>query len=305
MAGRALDWLELITGLTCNCRCVVCPSAYLGRTEPMSIEEMEGALRTAREEGANNVWFGGGEPTLHPQLPAAVRCARALGYRRVRVQTNGLRLAYAAYTKQLAALGVTEVALAVMGGTAAAHDAVTHTPGSFELLLAGAAEARRVGLELYADILVTTRSNEALVTAVDALASLGLAGVSFWWMSLHGLDVARLSSWLPSMSASIPELARALARAETLGAEAVTLHTPPCVLPAALRRHYVHAGRWNLAVALPGGERFRAETSPMEGGTYLAGCAGCRARADCLGLRPDYLAVHGDREFVPVVDERA
>ena len=44
----------------------------------------------------------------------------------------------------------------------------------------------------------------------------------------------------------------------------------------------------------------RLETSPMEGGRYLPGCAACAERARCSGLRDDYLAVHGGAEFVPI-----
>ena len=36
-----------------------------------------------------NVVFLGGEPTLHPQLPEAIRHARQLGYRSITVDTNG------------------------------------------------------------------------------------------------------------------------------------------------------------------------------------------------------------------------
>ena len=38
--------------------------------------------------GANLVLLGG-EPTLHPELPQAVRCARRLGYASMTIDTNG------------------------------------------------------------------------------------------------------------------------------------------------------------------------------------------------------------------------
>lgn len=293
-----IDWVELVVGFACNCRCVVCPSAYLGRSEPMTPERMTRELDAARHDGATGVWFGGGEPTLHPALPAMAARARSLAYERIRVQTNAMRLSYADYAAALADAGVNEIALSVMGAPAEIHDAITQTARSFQLMLAGAENARGHGMLLFADVLVTTRSLEHLEDAVRACTDAGVDNVTFWLASLHGLE-SELGDWIPSFAQSVPPMVRAIDLARSRGARATSLHTPPCVLPESHRDAYVHAGTWRLRVVVPGGEPFMAESSPMEGGVYQESCEGCSMRDDCLGLRQDYLDLHDDR-VVPI-----
>jgi MoaA/NifB/PqqE/SkfB family radical SAM enzyme len=57
----------------------------------LSLEEIIVWLRLFHggRGGETNVIFLGGEPTLHPNLPEAVRAARCLGYSSVTIDTNG------------------------------------------------------------------------------------------------------------------------------------------------------------------------------------------------------------------------
>jgi hypothetical protein len=49
-----------------------------------------------------------------------------------------------------------------------------------------------------------------------------------------------------------------------------------------------------MLVVHPGAPPFRLETSGFEAGVHVAACAACEVRDRCRGLRPDYLAVHGE-----------
>jgi len=297
---EAIDWIELVTGFACNCGCEVCPSTHLRESATLSAEQMSDAMAMGRERGATGVWFGGGEPTLHPDLVRAIARARRLGYRRVRLQSNGLRLAYADYARALVEAGLGELSVLVMGADAEGHDACTRLPGSFSLLVDALANARDLGLSSAADVLVSSRNLDRLAEIVDRFADEGVEQFLFWSVSLHGLDSAAFASWVPTLSATAAGLEAAFARADERGVAAHTLHVPPCVLSPQHRARYRHAGRWRLLVVVPGGAPFTAESSPMEGGVYLDACASCAARADCLGLRADYLAVHGGDEIRPI-----
>ncbi|GBC62776.1 heme biosynthesis protein [Desulfonema ishimotonii] len=75
----------------CNLRCRHC---YINREQHgdtmLPLETIESWLAAAaRNTGAANVIFLGGEPTLHPDLAPAIRKARVLGYQSVTVDTNG------------------------------------------------------------------------------------------------------------------------------------------------------------------------------------------------------------------------
>lgn len=75
----------------CNLKCAHCyinPEQHGRTTLPLSlIKEWLSAFSDKTKDA--NVIFLGGEPTLHPDLPEAIRFARSIGYKSITVDTNG------------------------------------------------------------------------------------------------------------------------------------------------------------------------------------------------------------------------
>jgi MoaA/NifB/PqqE/SkfB family radical SAM enzyme len=295
-----MDWIEIVAGFGCNCRCRVCPSASQAQVPAMSAEEISGWLEQCRERGAKHVWFGGGEPSLYPDLVRSIERARELGYQRIRIQTNGIRFAYLPFTKRCLQAGANEFSLSIKGADADIHNQITQNPDSFGHLVQGARNLVAQGARVEGDILITTLSLPGLADAVERFAGLGLSRFTFWVASRFGMEEEGIEDLLPRMTDLAPHLESALEAAGRVGVEATSLHTPPCVLGERYRDYYVHAGTWKLSVITPGSEPFAAEDSPIEGGVYLESCADCEMRPDCLGLRKDYLDLFGPEEFNPI-----
>jgi hypothetical protein len=295
-----MDWIEIVVGFGCNCRCRVCPSASQAHVPDMTAEEIAGWLEQSRERGAKHVWFGGGEPTLHPDLIRSIELARELGYQRIRIQTNGIRFAYAPFAKRCLEAGANEFSLSIKGGDAIVSGQITQNPDAFGHLLQGAKNLVEAGGRVEGDILITTPALPGLAGAVERFAALGLCRFTFWLASRFGMEDQGIDDLLPRMTDLLPHLDSAFQAADRAGVEATTLHTPPCVLKPEHRGRYVHAGTWKLSVVTPGSQPFAAEESPFEGGVYLEGCAECDLRSGCLGLRRDYLDLFGPEEFLPI-----
>ncbi len=292
-----LRWLELTPDYRCNQRCVGC-FAVQPDGPSMDAREILDALARGRRDGATSLWLGGGEPTLRRDLFATASAARRMGYARIKLQTNGMLLAYPGYARRCVDAGVTEVAFAIKGATADTHDAYTRTPGAHALLVDGIAAARDAGLALEGDLLVY-RGNAAEVPAMVArYTPLGVAAYRVWLLSSTEGDVVE---HVPRIADVMPHLSAARALGLSTREDFITsLHTPPCTVPARDAAMRFYAPDLALRVSNPGGHEFRLEASPMEGGRYLEGCARCVHRPRCGGLRDDYLAAHGAQEFVPV-----
>ena len=292
-------WLEISADYACNNRCVGCFSVADGGPS-MDGRELTEQLRAGRAAGAEWLWLGGGEPTMRRDLFAIVRAARKLGYRRVKLQTNAMMLASPGFAARCADEGVTEINLSIKGATAETHDRLAQTPGCFDLMLQGV-EAWRGRGPIVGDVLAYRSNVDELPAIVRRFFALGVE--KFWVWTLSASDSA-----LPEVAAEVPRLAdvvrnvqAAMDLALSPRADFITsLHTPPCTVPASHRGCLFFAADLGLLVANPGGHRFLLETSPMEGGLYLEGCATCSMRARCGGLRADYVALHGDAEFRPV-----
>ena len=78
----------------CNLNCPIC-FANAGIGYSLTLEQVEGMLdRLVEIEGDPEVvQFSGGEPTIHPDLPAMIQAALDRGIRQIMVNTNGVRLA--------------------------------------------------------------------------------------------------------------------------------------------------------------------------------------------------------------------
>ncbi|MBI5489707.1 MAG: radical SAM protein [Deltaproteobacteria bacterium] len=298
------SWIEILPWFGCNCRCVVCTGRRLPPSPGMTTEDVAGWLEEGRRRRIGGAWFGGGEPTARPDLVPLVARARALGYRRIRIQTNGMRFSYPAFARACLEAGATEVSVSVKGVDARGHDAITQVPGSFARLVEGVRVLAAAGTRVEADVMITTRSARHLPRIVEQFAKRGAQAFLFRLFSRHGLEGDELTELLPDLREVAPHLEAAFDTATELGVGASSLHTPPCVLRPAYRDRYRHARDWNVLVVPPGGPPFLAARTPMEGGAYLPGCAACSSRNRCLGPRADYLAVRGDAAFVPLREVR-
>ena len=99
-----LRWLEITADYQCNNRCLGCFSVD-NNGPSMGSAELLDTLRYGRDQGATWLWIGGGEPTIRKDLHAIIGAARKLGYSRVKLQTNGMMLAYPQLTRRWDALG--------------------------------------------------------------------------------------------------------------------------------------------------------------------------------------------------------
>jgi len=87
---RAVNvFFHILTRCNLSCRhCYINPAQHGRHTLPLGIiERWLGAFSDKCETA--NVIFLGGEPTLHPALPKAVKAARAMGYASITIDTNG------------------------------------------------------------------------------------------------------------------------------------------------------------------------------------------------------------------------
>ena len=183
-AGRGPRKVIMNVTYRCNNRCTFC--AVGTRTQlDGSFENQKRILDRYREQGLDLVDFDGGEPTLYPQIIPLVRYAKAIGYQRINVTTNGRRLVYEDFARRLTRSGLTTLLFSVHG-----HDARTHAQNvgvaeAFEQTCAGVRHAvkhRPLGVELGMNVTVT-KSNYAHLPAMAELAwDLGLR-----WMNLQFL----------------------------------------------------------------------------------------------------------------------
>ncbi len=183
-AGRGPKKVIMNVTYRCNNRCTFC--AVGTRTQlDGNYDRQRTLLARYRQMGVEAVDFDGGEPTLYPKLLPLVRFARALGYRRVNVTTNGRMAVYPEYARRLVRSGLTTLLFSVHGADAKTHAQNVGVAEAFDQTCEGirncVAAAPR-GVELGMNITLT-KSNYAQLPAVAELCF----GLGLRWLNVQFL----------------------------------------------------------------------------------------------------------------------
>lgn len=275
---------KLIINLTyrCNNKCEMC--AIGGRPKrDRELAACADLLREYRENGFRTADFDGGEPTLHPDLLKIVSTARALGYERINVTTNGRRLRDRAFASRLLLSGITDLLVSLYGHTAALHESITGVRGSFEQTAAGIRNAVRLRPERIAfgvNTVLTEKNYRAAAEIGGFIASLGVAKWNVQFPTPHGRAEARHQPDLDAACAVMADVSRAFAGRLDIR----VINLPPCMMPDPAGASLTDAEKFSWHMAF-------VDTPPENLGSYLAKtrvriprCADCVCRIVCEGV---------------------
>ena len=265
---------KVIVNLTyrCNNHCAFCAVGDRAVRDACTADVLE-SLRRHRERGFDLLDVDGGEPTLHPELFVVLSAARAMGYRRIAVTTNGRLLSYAGSAAALARSGVTDVLLSLHAPTARLQERLTNAEGSFSQTVEGIRNVLAAAGDDLAIAVNTTvvRENVAALPALGRLLA-GL-GVTRWNLQVVTPFGRARASHVPSPRSLRRSLGAVLDHAPE-GMRVQVINCPPCLLPGHESAALTDFGKAERAMVFVG-----------ESGTNLQGwLAGKRRRdARCRG----------------------
>ena len=294
--------LEILLSYQCNSRCAYCFLPAHRRSESMPPEQVAKKMYDARRRGAENVFFSGGEPTLDRNLFKYAGIAAKLGFKCVRVRTNGMMLSSPAYVDRLLRAGINSFCVSVKSADAATHDELSRVPGGFDLVVRGIENAVGSGAECECDLLVHALNYRRLKETVRFFIGLGLKTFNFQFISSYYSPAGEMSRLLVPMEEAGPLIGEACAEVESRpGSRARAYYVAPCFLKD-YHRFYYNLAREKLVVADVNGTVFPLEETPMQGKIKIAACGRCVRGADCSGLREDYLEIYGDSAVEPLTE---
>ena len=169
----------------CNLRCRHCyinPEQHGRKRLPIARIERWLRVFAERSPGANLVLLGG-EPTLHPDLPAAVRCARRLGFASITIDTNGYL--FNDILERVSPAEVDVFSFSLDGATAETNDRI-RGQGSYAACLAGIRRAREKGFHTSLIYTVSRANLEELPAMGPLLADLGIGRFFIQVLGLRG-----------------------------------------------------------------------------------------------------------------------
>lgn len=285
--------LDVVLGYDCNLACDYCTISPEMRRRAMPAERVAREIERAAARGFREIAFTGGEPTIRPDLPALVKHARRRGFEHVKVASNGLRYAHAAYLDHLVGCGVDRFHVSMHAFGDVAYERTVQLAGAAALRRQAIANLVERGLDPVADLILKEETYRELPAWVGALVRAGVRRFALWLVSLTDHNAANVHQ-LPRIPDVVPALVEAFEGARAGGYEVVALHVPRCFLPG-YEDHVRHPGADLVTVVTPD-EVFDLKDSRLGGGVKPEGCAGCAHLDGCPGLRRDYVERFGGGE---------
>ncbi len=164
-------FFHILTACNLRCRhCYINPAQH--GTQTLDIETISSWLQVfAAQERAANVIFLGGEPTLHPDLSAAVKTARNLGFQSITIDTNGYL--FNNILQKITPDDVDVISFSLDGATAPVNDSL-RGKGSYETCLNGIRQAVSGGFHTSLIYTVSSANLHELEKMPDVLVGLGI-----------------------------------------------------------------------------------------------------------------------------------
>lgn len=174
-----LGYLQVVRH--CNHVCGFCSNPTTPYSHDLS------SMQTLVDDFVRRGYFGiiltGGEPTLHPELPAVARYARDQGLH-VRMITNGHRLAERPFAEAMADAGLQLVHVSIYSLDPAIEAELRGTEGTLERALAAIDNALSVGLEVNINCVINRKNADHLDRNVKLLTERFPALRHFVWNNL-------------------------------------------------------------------------------------------------------------------------
>ncbi len=296
---RTAQGEELIVRLLepCQARCDFCICRSAQPDMVSSADDIEERLQSGPAEGFSQVVFTGGEPTLVRELPELLSRARSLGYQKISLQTNGLKLADPAYAKKLVDSGLNSVLQSLHSHDPAIHESIFHIDDCFDDCLAGAQNVMALGLNLTLNYVTTIDNQEGHKDFVGFVKA-NLARPRRWRFPLRqrypGITFSSMSpqGWGEKNHALLPRLS---------------------IVAASVRKAVLYARKQGIFVRVPGlcgfppcllpdlpqifDELQETEKIEIESRQFFDTCHDCVFEPRCSGYWKGYAEHHGIDEF--------
>ena len=164
-------FFHILTRCNLNCRhCYINPEQHGRQTLPIETIRQWLSAFSPKDRQAN-VIFLGGEPTLHPDLPDAIRTAKDLGYGSITVDTNGYL--FHDILSKVTPDDLDFFSFSLDGATRQTNDAI-RGKGSYDTCLAGIRKAVAAGFSTSLIYTVSRTNLDELAMMVPLVSDLGL-----------------------------------------------------------------------------------------------------------------------------------
>jgi MoaA/NifB/PqqE/SkfB family radical SAM enzyme len=284
----------------CNSRCVFCGAYAHGHQQDEVITtKILQFLEDHRGQEWTAVNIHGGEPTIRPDFLTILKTIRDLGYEKIIIQTNAIKMADPKFAAEVHRIGVDIFSISFHGHTPQLQDRITGVSQSFTRAIQGIKNIKRADTRLRLTTVVC-KLNYAFLPKIGKLAlAEGVDHLNICALLPDGSAALCSDDLLVTYSEAAPYIKETIDFAVKAG-QTVTLEAFPY---CALRGRELYQINWENQVlkvlyrdlVLDDHNRFVTASVRSKGEK----CRNCRANSRCVGVYTDYIKRYGWEEFIP------
>ncbi len=200
----------------------------------MTDEQIFEAIGRARAQGATEIGYTGGEPTVHRRFVEIVAHARELGFKHQAMSTNGIKLKSRDFCHALLEAGMTAIDFSVHGHTDEMHDALVGRKGALSAIREAVGHLRELRgsapIHLSATTVLTSSNHQHLRKIMEMLEEIGLESKRIKHAFEGILHVDSVREQVAPYEDVIPSLIDALDYLATQPHGFQVTHIPLCLL---------------------------------------------------------------------------
>lgn len=282
----------------CNEKCGFCVvGSPLAKTDSVRYKDLITFLVDNAGQGFESLNLHGGEPTILPRLIELLELAQTFGYPRVEIQTNARRLRDPSFVERLAGLGVRLFVISLHGADSHIQDCLTQTPGGFAETIEGIRNAKKAGISVRINTVVTRMNMGQLGNICRLCVDLGVDHINISNLHPVGSGYFALDMQAPTVAETRTHLLPVLDELVPEGHKITLEGFPLCVI-SPYERLAIEDGTRFIRMMYHG-EVYDNYDQFMDDQTREHGepCEGCPLRADCGGVYLEYAERRGWSEF--------
>ncbi|MFH1510426.1 MAG: radical SAM protein [Candidatus Woesearchaeota archaeon] len=293
--------IDIKVDYRCNNNCIFCVIGEEGRkAKGVTVSEIKKELDFARQSGATEVAFTGGEPTIRKEIIELIKYAKNLDYKSIMLITNGRMLSKKEFARKSVNAGCNKFMFSIHG-IGNNHDDLTRSPGSFKQAIQGMKNIKNLGQEMISDTVATKQNYKNLPEIIHTLINHGsqICQIDFVIPSGNALKFKEIV--LPRLSECAPYVHKTIDYVTNKGkSQIIVMGIPNCFMKG--YETYMNEPRVpSINIVSPQSVHAEVDynTQRKSNKVRLDACCVCEHFIRCEGIWPNYLAQFGQGEFVP------
>ncbi len=292
---------EILLNYSCNASCLFCSQRDYDRTKKASFNEIIKQIYKAKKDGYTKLGLSGGEPTLRSDLIKIIKTAKKIGFKFIRIQTNGILLEDYEFAKSLVEAGLTYCKFSFTSHIPELHNTLIRKALAWEKAMKGLENMKQLKVRIGNNILVNKYNIPTIEKTVEFLLYKGVSNFVIIYPIYTGsmyINRKNLGISLGECKKHFLNLIKIMEK-HNLSDEILFLNVPPCFL----EEHYQQAiglSPFNTLVTSPDGKKIDLDEKSDEEKIKGKICKRCMLYERCKGVDRKYIEIFGWKDFVPL-----